>query len=99
MLLPLVAAVVPCIPSGNEVPINKALQQREQLSSSELTVAGGRGAVVELCPGSVHRLQEPIRFTAPRQTLTTSLVNGEEVEAHSRAMIIVEGEEQATAIK
>lgn len=62
-------------------------------SSFELTT-GGEGATVSLCPGSVHHLQAPIRFTAPLQTLTT---HGDAV-GHDRAMIIVEGEDQSVAI-
>ncbi|BEJ14967.1 hypothetical protein CspHIS471_0407340 [Cutaneotrichosporon sp. HIS471] len=84
LLLPLVlAAVKPkCLPSGDERPINAALSR------------GGAGASVSLCPGSVHTLYEPIRFTAARQTLTTA----GKVSGDDRAMLIVGGEQQAVAI-
>ncbi|KAL7423122.1 hypothetical protein Q5752_002421 [Cryptotrichosporon argae] len=84
-VLPLVAAAksAKCLPSGDEKAINREL------------LKGGLGKVVNLCPGSVHRLQAPIVFTAPRQTLTTA----GNVKGRERAMIIVEGEEQSIAIK
>lgn len=83
LLFPLVAGKPePCLPSGDERPINEALQR------------GGVGATVSLCPGSVHHLYAPIRFNAPRQTLTTS----GQVGGHDRAMIIVQGDDQAVAI-
>jgi len=50
---------------------------------------------VTLCPGSVHRLNQSIAFTAGRQTLTTE----GDPKGRERAMLIVEGEKQATAIK
>lgn len=48
-----------------------------------------------LCQGSTHRLKNPIMFTAPRQTLTTE----GDPKGRERAMLIVEGEDQAVAIK
>ncbi|WVN85033.1 uncharacterized protein L203_100174 [Cryptococcus depauperatus CBS 7841] len=72
-----------CLVSGTEKPINDAFS------------SGGEGTVVSLCPGSVHRLNSSIVFTSPRQTLTTlgNLKDGE------RAMLVVEGEELASAIR
>ncbi|EIW73699.1 hypothetical protein TREMEDRAFT_24408 [Tremella mesenterica DSM 1558] len=71
-----------CLPSGDEKPINDAFSK------------GGKGTTVLLCPGSVHRLRNPVVFTAPRQTLTTE----GDPAGRERAMLIVEGEDQATAI-
>lgn len=82
LLLPLAAGKPECLPSGDERPINEALAR------------GGAGAKVALCPGSVHHLYAPIRFTAPKQTLTTA---GRAI-GHDRAMIIVQGDEQSVAI-
>lgn len=73
---------VRCLHSGTERQINEAFHR------------GGKGAVVTLCQGSVHRLNESIAFTAPRQTLTTE----GDPKGRERAMIIVEGEKTATAI-
>lgn len=49
---------------------------------------------MQLCAGSVHRLQSPIRFTSSRQTLTTE----GNPTGRGRALIVVEGAQQATAI-
>jgi hypothetical protein len=57
-------------------------------------MSGGKGAVVSLCAGSVHRLYSPVVYTAPRQTLTTE----GNVKGRERAMLIVEGQDQAIAI-
>lgn len=76
-------AAAKCLPSGSEVEINNALRR------------GGAHTTVTLCPGSVHNLEEPIKFTAPSQTLTTE---GDRKD-HLRALLIVRGEDQATAIK
>ncbi|TXT13540.1 hypothetical protein VHUM_00907 [Vanrija humicola] len=73
----------PCLPSGDETAINQALS------------AGGKGTTVSLCPGSVHRLQAPVVFTAPQQTLNTA---GGLKEGRDRAMLVVEGKDQAVAI-
>jgi hypothetical protein len=72
-----------CLHSGSERQINEAFAK------------GGKGAVVSLCQGSVHRLNQSIAFTAGRQTLTTE----GEPKGRERAMLIVEGENLATAIK
>ncbi|OCF33473.1 hypothetical protein I316_04894 [Kwoniella heveanensis BCC8398] len=72
-----------CIPSGNEEPINAAFKR------------GGKGAVVTLCAGSVHRLNSSITFTAEQQTLTTE--NNE--KGRDRAMLIVEGPDLAAAVR
>ncbi|KAL1412889.1 hypothetical protein Q8F55_000638 [Vanrija albida] len=72
-----------CLPSGDETAINQALS------------AGGRGTTVSLCPGSVHRLQAPVVFTAPQQTLNTA---GGLKDGRDRAMLVVEGKDQAVAI-
>ena len=72
-----------CLHSGSERQINEAF------------VKGGKGAVVTLCPGSVHRLNASIAFTAGRQTLTTE----GDPKGRERAMLIVEGEQLATAIE
>ncbi|WOO77376.1 uncharacterized protein LOC62_01G000959 [Vanrija pseudolonga] len=73
----------PCLASGDETAINQALS------------AGGKGTTVSLCPGSVHRLQAPVVFTAPQQTLNTA---GGLKEGRDRAMLVVEGKDQAVAI-
>jgi hypothetical protein len=73
---------VRCLHSGSERQINEAF------------LKGGKGATVTLCQGSVHRVNESIAFTAPRQTLTTE----GDPKGRERAMIIVEGEKTATAI-
>ena len=81
--LPILAAKsTRCIHSGSERQINEAFQK------------GGKGATVTLCPGSVHRLNESIAFTAPRQTLTTE----GDPKGRERAMLIVEGELLASAV-
>jgi hypothetical protein len=72
-----------CLHSGSERQINEAFAK------------GGKGAVVTLCPGSVHRLNASIAFTAGRQTLTTE----GDPKGRDRAMLIVEGENLATAIE
>ncbi|WVR06336.1 hypothetical protein IAU60_003367 [Kwoniella sp. DSM 27419] len=72
-----------CLPSGTEQAINKAFKQ------------GGRETTVTLCAGSVHRLNSSIVFTSERQTLTTE--NDE--KGWNRAMLIVEGEQLAVAIR
>jgi hypothetical protein len=71
-----------CLHSGSEREINQAFAK------------GGKGATVTLCPGSVHRLNDSIAFTANRQTLTTE----GDPKGRERAMLIVEGEKLATAI-
>lgn len=71
-----------CLHSGTERQINEAFQK------------GGKGAIVSLCPGSVHRLNESIAMTAGRQTLTTE----GDPKGRERAMIIVEGANLASAI-
>ncbi|WWC62592.1 uncharacterized protein I303_105189 [Kwoniella dejecticola CBS 10117] len=76
-------AVRSCIPSGNEEPINAAFKK------------GGVGTTVTLCSGSVHRLNSSILFTAEKQTLTTE--NDE--KGLDRALLIVEGADQAAAIR
>ena len=81
--LPILAAKsTRCLHSGSERQINEAFQK------------GGKGATVTLCPGSVHRLNESIAFTAPRQTLTTE----GDPKGRERAMLIVEGELLASAV-
>lgn len=77
------ASTPPCLASGSESEINNALR------------IGGAHTTVVLCPGSVHRLQHPIQFTAPYQTLTTE---GDRRD-YLRALLIVDGEDQATAIQ
>jgi hypothetical protein len=72
-----------CLHSGSERQINEAFTK------------GGKGAVVTLCPGSVHRLNASVAFTAGRQTLTTE----GDPKGRERAMLIVEGEQLATAIE
>jgi hypothetical protein len=72
-----------CLHSGSERQINEALAK------------GGKGAVVTLCSGSVHRLNASVAFTAGRQTLTTE----GDPKGRERAMLIVEGESLATAIE
>ena len=101
-----------CIASGDEKPINQALMRGEsfhyRLSDtsrlsrhSRLAVCGvdrmigGKGAIVTLCQGSTHRIHSPIMFTTSRQTLTTE-GNPKDRE---RAMLVVEGEDQAVAVK
>lgn len=71
-----------CLHSGTERQINDAFAK------------GGKGATVSLCPGSVHRLNESIAFTAGRQTLTTE----GNPKGRERAMLIVEGKELSSAI-
>ncbi|RSH89370.1 hypothetical protein EHS25_002482 [Saitozyma podzolica] len=85
VLLPILAAAARprCLPSGDERAINTALRN------------GGKGAVVSLCPGSVHRLNGTVYFTAQRQTLTTL---GDPL-GRDRALLIVEGANQATAVQ
>lgn len=56
---------------------------------------GGESTTVTLCPGSVHRLNSSIIFTAPSQTLTT-LGNPKD---RNRAMLVVDGEDLACAIR
>jgi hypothetical protein len=58
-------------------------------------IIGGKGATVALCPGSVHKLNSTIVFTAQRQTLMTL---GEPL-GRDRALLVVEGENQATAVQ
>ena len=58
-------------------------------------IIGGKSTTVTLCPGSTHRLKSPIVFTAPHQSLATE---GNPL-GRERALIIVEGEDQAVAIK
>lgn len=77
------AATSKCLPSGTDVEINDALRK------------GGAHTTVSLCPGSVHNLYNPIKFVAASQTLTTE---GDRKD-HLRALLIVRGENQATAIK
>lgn len=55
---------------------------------------GGERAVVKLCKGSAHRLNAPVVFTARGQTLTTE----DNPLGLDRAMLVVEGEKQSTAI-
>lgn len=50
--------------------------------------------MVTLCQGSTHRLKNPIVFTHPRQTLMTEGAP----KGRERAMLIVEGAKQVTAI-
>ncbi|WVQ82978.1 hypothetical protein IAT38_005116 [Cryptococcus sp. DSM 104549] len=86
LFLPLIsAATTPrkCLLSGTEKPINEAF------------ALGGEGTTVALCPGSVHRLNASIAFTAPRQTLTTM----GNPKNRDRALLIVEGADQAVAIR
>ncbi|ORY28451.1 pectin lyase fold/virulence factor [Naematelia encephala] len=88
-LLPLISAaagplrVSKCLPSGTEKEINAAFAK------------GGKSATVTLCPGSVHRLNATIFFTASRQTLTTE----GDPKDRNRALLIVEGKDQAIAIQ
>jgi len=56
---------------------------------------GGSKTTVFLCPLSIHRLEGPIIFTSHDQVLTTL---GEPKDS-TRAELIVEGADQATAIK
>lgn len=72
-----------CLPSGDQVPINKLLSE------------GGPGVTVNLCAGSVHHLTAPIVLTAEHQTITTE---GEPLD-HLRAELVVTGEDQAVAIQ
>ncbi|WWC70769.1 uncharacterized protein I206_104720 [Kwoniella pini CBS 10737] len=72
-----------CLSSGNEEPINQAFKK------------GGQGTTVTLCSGSVHRLNSSILFTAEKQILTTE--NDE--KGLNRALLIVEGVDQAAAIR
>lgn len=48
-----------------------------------------------LCQGSTHRLKNPIMFTSPRQTLATEGIP----KGRERALLIVEGKDQAVAVK
>lgn len=50
--------------------------------------------MVKLCKGSAHRLNAPVVFTARGQTLTTE----DNPLGLDRAMLVVEGERQSTAI-
>ncbi|ORX40096.1 hypothetical protein BD324DRAFT_616239 [Kockovaella imperatae] len=72
-----------CLPSGDERAINEAFQQ------------GGSATQVVLCAGSTHLLNDTIRFTSSRQTLTTE----GNPKGRDRAMLVVKGEDQAVAIK
>ncbi|KAL7409718.1 hypothetical protein BDY24DRAFT_402237 [Mrakia frigida] len=72
-----------CIHTGDEKEINRILDY------------GGRGTQVALCPRSLFRLQSPILFTAENQALYTEGYPTDE----SRAMLIVEGQNQSMAIK
>lgn len=83
-----------CLESGDETAIN-ALFERGELPLLAWLTAGGRGTTVALCPGSVHRLQAPIVFTAPGQTLTTL----GQPEDHDRALLLVTGETQSVAVR
>jgi len=58
-------------------------------------MAGGKLAVVTLCQGSTHRLKNPILFDSPRQTLSTE----GNPKGRERALLVVEGKDQAVAIK
>ncbi len=60
-----------------------------------LGFTGGADTNVQLCPGSMHRLQSPIFFTASGQVLTTE---GDPTD-RMRAMILVEGETQSVAVQ
>ncbi|ODO05275.1 hypothetical protein L198_01967 [Cryptococcus wingfieldii CBS 7118] len=86
LFLPLISAAAPrssdCLLSGTERAIN------------EIFATGGEGATVTLCPGSVHRLNASVQFTAPSQTITT-LGNPKDRE---RAMLLVDGPDLAVAI-
>lgn len=97
LLLPLIYATkTPCIPSGDETAINTALARGECSGGrTSIDAPGGKGAVVSLCPGSVHRLNSTIFFTAPRQTLTTE----GNPTGRDRALLVVEGKDQAIAVQ
>ncbi|OXB37448.1 hypothetical protein LQV05_003528 [Cryptococcus neoformans] len=83
LTLTVAAATTKCLVSGDQDSINNAL------------ALGGEGTTVTLCPGSVHRLNSSIIFTAPSQTLTT-LGNPKD---RNRAMLVVDGEDLACAIR
>ena len=99
------ATASPCLQSGDETEINQALAKGvvslRFLAGilveyrTEANAVGGEGAVVSLCPGSVHRLNSTILFTAPRQTLTTL----GDPAGLDRALLLIEGPDQATAVK
>ena len=102
-----------CIHTGDEKEINRILDYGKLFSlplfkinstsngANELFslalgfVEGGRGTQVALCPRSLFRLQSPILFTAEDQALYTEGYPTDE----SRAMLIVEGQNQSMAIK
>jgi hypothetical protein len=94
-----------CVPSGTEDAINELFRlgkspstvPRSQRTESDALAyrAGGSDTTVELCPGSIHRIQSPILMTASKQVLTTE----GDPKDRMRAMILVEGENQAMAIK
>lgn len=108
------AAEGECIPSGRGT--ERIINERFRVGESSLSVwffrvlidalgVGGEGEVVRLCPGSVHRMQEPVVMTARGQVLETrgggegqgrGEGNGEE---WGRALLLVEGDEQSMAIK
>ncbi|KAG8991722.1 hypothetical protein FRB94_012283 [Tulasnella sp. JGI-2019a] len=74
----------PCLDSGDETKINEILKN------------GGEGQRVNLCQGSVFRLQrDPIVFTAASQEIYSEGYAG----GRHRAMLIVEGANLTTAIK
>ena len=87
-----------CLPSGDERQINEAFLKGRSVPDPQyhkLILAGGKGTTVTLCKNSVHRLRNPVVFTAARQTLTTE----GNPTGRERALLIVEGEEQSAAIQ
>ncbi|KAG8966672.1 hypothetical protein FRC03_011507 [Tulasnella sp. 419] len=72
-----------CLKSGTEVSINEALEN------------GGPGAKVALCQGAIFRLNNSIVFRHEEQELFTEGFP----EGDRRAMLLVEGEDLAMAIK
>ena len=64
-----------CLPTGDETAINEAL------------ASGGAGAQVALCPGAHFSLRAPIVFTAPAQSVYTSMgINGRSSPARLQVM-------------
>lgn len=99
-----------CIHTGDEKEINRILDYGQSSRRSDrvscvvadcclwsgcLLGSGGRGTQVALCPRSMFRLQSPILFTAEDQAIYTEGYPTDD----SRAMLIVEGQNQSMAIK
>lgn len=84
-----------CAVASAQTCLSPTGDSEQEVVINNLLSTGGAGAVISLCPNTTFNLNRPVRFTAANQQISTE---GYPTDS-SRAMLVVKGTAQSTAIE